>query len=101
MNLEQYPFRPSHKGRSETGLVAARRVTSKAKAHRDQIEAWFREGHQGSGEGVGRALGIPKTSARSRCSELAGQGILVDSGERDRNTASGLAAVVWKLQERT
>lgn len=102
MNLplfEHFPYTPGYKGAAETGRIASQLIRSRASAHRQQIEAWFRKGHQGSGEAVGKALGIPKTSARSRCSELAGQGILVDSGARDCNTASGKLALVWRLKE--
>lgn len=94
-DLFSYPHSPGVKSpHRDTSVAAADAIQSRAAILRQRVADLFRTGRYTADE-CADALGETVLSIRPRCSELAKQGAIVDSGLRRRN-ASGKMAIVWR-----
>jgi hypothetical protein len=91
--FEPYPNSPGFK-RRDTSKKAAVKIRRRAFTIQDQLKALFAAGNKYTADEAGAILGISPFSCRPRCTELAEQGLIRDSGHRRLN-ASGVSAIVW------
>ena len=94
MGLFSYPHQPGAKTPG-TSTEAAEKIAPRASVLRDRVERLFLTGATLTADECAEALDISILSARPRVAELVAKGLVVDTGERRRNT-SGRAATVWR-----
>jgi len=88
----RYPDVPGWKGR-ETSQAAAEAIAPAAKSLRARVFEEIRKA-PGSPEQIAHRLKLPLMNVRPRCSELAAQGLIVDSGARG-TAMGGRRAIIW------
>lgn len=91
---QAYPQSPGHKGPSDTGREAAEKFTARAKPIRVRVLAVIEQG-PATAEEIAAKIGEHPMIVRARCSELRGQGLIEDSGERGTGFLGG-RVVRWR-----
>ena len=94
-NQSAYPFQPGHKGPSETGLIAAKRIATRATTIRARTLAVI-ERRNATAEEIAAEIGEHPMVVRARCSELRAQGLIEDSGDRGEGFLGG-KVIRWRI----
>jgi predicted ArsR family transcriptional regulator len=89
-----YPNAPGWKAR-DTAQAAAEAIAPQAKTLRARIMDELRKA-PGTPEQIALRLKAPLMNVRPRCSELARQGLIVDSEARG-TAMGGRKAIIWKV----
>lgn len=93
--FENMPRVP-HPGKTDTSAEAAAKIQPVANTLRSKVLAMIRASAVGfTADEVAAVLSEDILSVRPRCSELARDGVIHDSGERRRNK-SGNNQIVWR-----
>jgi len=83
-------------GRTQTSVLAARTALGRSGSQRRRIYDLVTEHPDGlTADDIQRLTGFPVNSVNPRVNELAGDGWLIDSGDR-RLTRYGSPATVWR-----
>lgn len=90
--FSQYPDHPGFKAR-DTSRDAAEAIAPAAKTLRAQVYEEIKR-LPGTPEQIAKRLMCPLMNVRPRCSELAAQGLIADSGMRGQ-ASGGRRAIVW------
>lgn len=91
-----YPDAPGFKGSAETSREAAEAIAPDLGRYQRSALSFIRSaGDAGlTAEELAGAMGVDRTTAQPRTSELRLRHMITDSGQRRRN-ASGKRAIVW------
>ena len=100
MIRRKYPFAPGHSS-VDTSIAAADDLAPLLPAlQRTVLHVIAVAGATGAtGDEIAATLGWERWVVRPRTSELRNRGVLIDSGRRRINAASGRNAIVWTLPE--
>lgn len=90
----QYPQSPGYT-EPDTSRAAAEAIAPSASLLRGKCLAALREFGPMTADEIADRVGITPFSARPRCTELLALGMIVDTGERRRNS-SGRSAKTWR-----
>lgn len=94
---DKYPQKPGHK-RSGTSKEAAQIIAPKEKTLREQVLDMIKATGPMTPDECAGKMGKTVLSIRPRFSELALNGLIIETGER-RSNSSGLKANVYKAVE--
>lgn len=94
LSIFDYPNSPGWKAR-ETSQAAAEAIAPQAKTLRARILDELKKA-PGTPEQLAHRLKAPLMNVRPRCSELAKQGLIVDSNARG-SAMGGRKAIIWKV----
>lgn len=83
--------------RRDTSAEAGRAIKGRAPALRNKCLRALRETGPMTSDECANELGIDRLAIRPRFTELSHASVIIDSGQRRRNT-SGKAAIVWRLK---
>lgn len=94
--MRNYPEGPGANWR-DTSLRAADEIEKSALNLRYHVLSMFVNHNDWTTHELAGVLNKPVSSVQPRVSELAALGLIVDSGIRRKNEASGKRAIAWKL----
>jgi hypothetical protein len=87
----------AHTNDIDTSHAAAERAEGMAARHKKMVYATLKRLGPLASEQIAGATGLNTLQVMKRVSDLRGEGVVVDSGER-RPTETGRLAAVWKLK---
>lgn len=95
----KYPLHPGFKN-TDTSILAAEQMKSKAQTLRDEVMALIARRTNITTHECAEALGRSVPAVQPRMSELSEMKLIIDSGIRRVNLASGKRAIAWQIAER-